>query len=479
MADGGPRVAVQSLDACSFMAERNIDNVVRDVFCEDDAPPISSLVDLQRALDLGCPDLAADTPWDYDPAVGRLPGHQFPDDYAYPFDDCGAFALSFLSSSLVMKQVSPLNPRAIIFREDDEAGSLFMAFTRGDHFVELIAEDRNTLVETPDGVRAQINFFLVRFEQACTTDDSCTNADLYTDRIESNWTDYTLLSEHELRNTPADCLQCHESGGPDGPSFRSLLFHEIERPWPHMMQTVGFDLVDNPPFFDDFESELDNKLAFLEANPVGTRFAGIPVSGVVNYSSPQLLEGAMVRRGLGDGFDPSSKSVDPDDSSRFRRYTLDELQALNEDGAIIQFPTQRSGELMDPDKKATALASIAAFRAGEADDIVSLADVFPDGHEAEYERLSLRVKPGASGAEIIRQACTQCHNPRRDQTISRARFDALLLEEMSVDALRLAQERITLDVDDEAVMPPTRFRTLDAAERDRAVAYLQTLIDGR
>ena len=50
---------------------------------------------------------------------------------------------------------------------------------------------------------------------------------------------------------------------------------------------------------------------------------------------------------------------------------------------------------------------------------------------------------------------------------------------MSIETLTLAQSRIQLPTTDVRTMPPARFRVLDEAERQRAVDFLQDLIDAR
>jgi mono/diheme cytochrome c family protein len=468
--DDLPRGVEQNERLCEYLEREDIDSVMRVKFCDGIIPRIESLRDLQRVLDLGCPDLPAETPPDFDPFVaGPI---EYPPGYDFPYAQCGIFALSTLSSSVNMKLVSPLNPRALIFgvEQSDSYGYRVMGYTRGDHLVEIITENRNKIVNG----HADINFFLIRFEQACTEDDSCTNADLYTERIESDWTGISIYTEEDVANTPLDCLQCHASG-----AQRALLFHEIERPWPHMMQAFRDDIPAHPPGFADFDSELPNKRAFVDAHGLGGRFAGLPINGIVNNSVPEFVENVIVTRGFGDGFDAGLFTFDPGVQSRLRIHTFEELQAMSLAGEIIQFPTIRSGDLMDPEKRDAAIASVVAFRDGSAEDILDLADVFPEGQEAEYERLSLRVQPGISGAEIITQACSQCHNSRLDQTLSRASFNATTLDEMSAAELTTAQERIMRDLDEDGRMPPPRYRVLYDDERQRAFDYLEELIEAK
>lgn len=83
----------------------------------------------------------------------------------------------------------------------------------------------------------------------------------------------------------------------------------------------------------------------------------------------------------------------------------------------------------------------------------------------------------------MRQACTQCHNSRLDQTISRARFNIDLnassnlsggvLTSSERDAeIALAINKLQLPAEDVCKMPPESFRTLDPAELDLVISYL-------
>src|SRR5262249_46167171 len=48
-----------------------------------------------------------------------------------------------------------------------------------------------------------------------------------------------------------------------------------------------------------------------------------------------------------------------------------------------------------------------------------------------FEELLFRSRAGASGHEVLVQTCAQCHNPRLDQDVSRAKFDVTKLDSMS------------------------------------------------
>jgi hypothetical protein len=68
--------------------------------------------------------------------------------------------------------------------------------------------------------------------------------------------------------------------------------------------------------------------------------------------------------------------------------------------------------------------------------------------------------------------CQMCHNARLDPSQSRARFNVEQLDQMSRAEKDLAIARLQLRDDDRHLMPPRRFRELDAAERQRAIDEL-------
>jgi hypothetical protein len=121
----------------AVICARGGNDKVRQVFCSPNPPPIASLRDLQAALGLGF-------------GQGNDP----------------AFAFTGHSSSLVMRFVTSLNPRAIIFTPTNNNISnqpyVAMGFTRGEQFAEIAAND--PMEADP---AKKLKFFIVHFEQAC------------------------------------------------------------------------------------------------------------------------------------------------------------------------------------------------------------------------------------------------------------------------------------------------------------------------
>jgi hypothetical protein len=74
------------------------------------------------------------------------------------------------------------------------------------------------------------NLYLIRFKQAYNTAaGGCASGDLYTPRIEHDWTSVRIEDDDDLKNTPSDCRQCHQRAV-DG---AILLMRELDGPWTH------------------------------------------------------------------------------------------------------------------------------------------------------------------------------------------------------------------------------------------------------
>ena len=130
------------------------------------------------------------------------------------------------STALSGHLVSPINPRAIIL-----GNSTVMTFQRGVQQVELATFARD---------RSALNFFLLTFKQACNErPEGCRPGDLYTPRIESDWTSVEIRDDEELKNTPLDCRQCHQRAR----ETPMLLMRELQSPWTHFFET---DPIDGP-----------------------------------------------------------------------------------------------------------------------------------------------------------------------------------------------------------------------------------------
>jgi hypothetical protein len=130
-------------------------------------------------------------------------------------------------------------------------------------------------------------------------------------------------------------------------------------------------------------------------------------------------------------------------------------------------------KVTDADKLKRMTAAYQAYRNGELarEDLPDIRDVFPDDPKLLAE-MGMTTEPGLDGAAVLVQACSQCHNERLDQSLSRARFRPDL-GAMSRQEKDLAIGRLMLPPDDPFAMPPARLRVLSDEARTRAIQALK------
>jgi len=444
---------------CARMAAANASNQVRTAFCGTARPTITSLTDLQSSLGIRFTNPTL---------VGRGNNGQ---------GGNPGFALTGHSTSLVSRFVSAINPRAIIFTPPNARnpvpGFVTMGFTRGDQFAEITVSDRTT--------RA-LSYFLAAFTQACTATNSCTQGDLLTPAIERNWTSFTLYDESDLKNTILDCLQCHQTGGPG--TQKILRMQELPNPWTHWFR-------DNRPggiaLFNDFRA----------AHGTTEDYAGIPAA-LLNSGDPARLEDVV--RGNGFGNQPnlfnsprieaevqaSSAGQPANNNVPGTSATWNGIYQVSRAGNAIAVP-YHDVKITDSAKLTAMTQAYAAFRAGNlaASDLPNIRQVALDSRAFE---MGFAVDPTLDGRGVIVEACTQCHNSRLDQTISRSRFNVDLARMSDLaggvlaGALRdqemgTAIRRLNLALEDVKKMPPVRFfRSLTPSDITKAKQYLCTQV---
>ncbi|MET0342400.1 MAG: hypothetical protein ABW252_15455 [Polyangiales bacterium] len=488
-----------------ILCERPGKDPIRAVFCQAEAPKIGSLVELQRLLDLdfraGGATSASDVapyPKDGYPAgvtsAPTVPTPPLPSDgypagltggialqTAYPSDagtrnspypsggpstapvrDASGranpqFALTAHSTSLVSRLTSAINPRALIFRQN-QLEHVVMGYVRGEQFVELA---------TRDGAGRQA-FFLLRFTQACNDAPAgCGPGDLYTPEAERNWTSWSLYAAEDVRNNVMDCAQCHQPGGPGTPPI--LRMQEQITPWTHWIRasTTG-----GGALLRDYRAAKGDET-----------FAGIP-GNLIDQSSPFNLQTLIATQGFGwsqpnefsstvieDEVSDSAPGQPERNVPRGKSATWSALYEKNVRGETIQVP-YHDVKVTDPEKLATLTRAYAAYRAGSLPraQVPDLSQVFPSDRQTLAE-IGFAPKPELDGEALVRQLCTQCHNDTLDQSLSRARFHADL-SKVSREERWLAAQRVMLPEHDLRSMPPRRFRTLTDDERARIVEAL-------
>lgn len=409
---------------------------VRDLFCEGAGLQIRSFQELARQL----LNPLADTPEERaDDPTGVGSGLVTPVYLGH-------------STALSGALVSPINPRTILLGFP----SIF-AFQRGVQQVEITSFDRDRHVH---------NFYLVRFKQACNErPEGCLPGDLYTPRIESDWTSLTIEDDEALKNTPEDCRQCHQRGR-DEPM---LLMRELVGPWSHFLApdsgdglslrgVTGTDLL-----HDFLRAKGDELYAGIPAT-AAEQTAGLSLQNVVPRAQPLNFDSPTIE-------DERGTFLNGPPGPQPRSPTWDLGYAAFKRGEQLALP-HFEGRPTDPVKQAALSTAYQQYRAGmlAAEALPDLSDIFPSDPQTRAE-IGLQTEPNATPAEALVQACGSCHNDVLDQTISRARF-SVDLTRMNREARMRAVARIQLHERAPGVMPPAGTRQLPPDVRARLADYL-------
>lgn len=445
-----PRADAQRASLCS----RDGDDLLRSAFCADEPLRAQSLIDLQKALYIDAP---------------RLSG-------------INGLAMAGHSTSLGSRGISAINPRMISVRVehpvfDDQLNGaapgtsgtvppslepVAIAFARGEQLVELMVRDR---------IDHELRFYLLAFRQACNDDGGCKPGDLLTPEIEKNWLETTLYDERDLQNTPLDCAPCHQTNGPGSAKF--LRMQELREPWTHWF---GQETEGGRALFDDYRAAKGDEDLFgltgqelMRANPVSLELQAIyggPNSQPNPFDSQKIESEVNESAAALGGRQPQDNSV-PGESETWRAG----YEAARR-GDAMTFP-YHDVKVTDPDKLAKMTEAYRAYREGELErsELPDIREVFPDD-PVRLAEMGFTTRPGASGEEVLLEACSLCHNARLDQSLSRARFRADL-EGVSRTEKELAIRRLQLPAADVRHMPPTRLRFLSDEARARAVEVLR------
>lgn len=431
-----PRGAEQNARFCS----RGGDDMVHDALCGPQTMEIRSLADLRTVLRIDAGKTGRGSSGSATVINGvAVTGH---------------------STSLSARSVSSINPRVITVRMDIEPNdTLAVAFTRGEQVVELASYDRT---------QRDYRFYVVAFEQACNESPrGCTPGDLLTPAIESDWTELSLYDERDVANTVFDCATCHQ---PDGPGTPKLLrMHELPFPWTHWFaqdNTGGRALVS-----DYVAAKGDEVLAGVDAVKV-VDARPQDLEGLATFSGssvqPNMFDSDIIEREV-----QASASGQPADNSvpgvsATWRLLFERAQR----GEALPTP-YHDVKVTDAMKLARATEAYRAYRTGEieASALPDIRDVFPDD-ETLLAEMGMMTTPGASGEEVLIEACSPCHNARLDQSLSRARFRADLTG-MDRAEREIAVQRLQLATDHPLAMPPARLRRLSAEARARAIEALR------
>lgn len=437
MLEGLPTGQAQMQKLCS----RGQLDAVTNAFCKE-KKSVASIIDVQEAIGLGWRDRSAQG----DNGVGGNP----------------QFALLGHSSSLVAREVSAINPRAFIMSPTPGApqripGYVIMTFVRGDPFIEIAAEDPQS---------RKLTLYLLKFDVPCEASHSCKPGDLLTPAVEKGWTGFSVYDDEDLKNTLADCRHCHQPGGPS--TKLMLRMQELKDPWTHWFRN------DRPGGIALYKD-------YLQAHGEKEDYAGIPAT-IIQKADGRAMEDFVIGQGFGQQpnvFDSKriedeirlSASLQPEvNTPEGSSATWQQLYDAAARGEFIP-PPYHDVKVTDPDKLAFASDSYRLMVEGSLPR-AELPDIRRVFLESALADMTMRTKPGFSGKEVLVQACAQCHNPRLDQTISRAKFDVTKLDTMSVADKQQVINRLKLPASDRLHMPPAIMRTLSDEALNDAIAYL-------
>ena len=377
------------------------------------------------------------------------------------------FAITTNSASLVATGVSAVNPRTVLFKTIQDPGTQtpgfeILTFTRGEPFVELA-----TLDVSPADQTSHLAFYLVVLDLPCRHGGpACTYADLVTPSIESSWTSAVLYEDNELSNTTLDCLQCHKrAGGPDADTF--LRMQERTAPFTHWLSSTT---PGGQTLLADFHA----------AHGAGEAYGPIPGANI-DDSDPAAL--ALLVKPF--------PQPHPFDSAKIESEVLASAPAqpaMNVPAGTSAtwrglYDLAAAGQIIPPpyhDVKITDAPKLAAYTDAYQQVVAGTLgrDQIPDPRDLLLSQA--RVDLGfalpdtqTDGAQILVQACQQCHNPEQDQLGNRAKFDVTKLGTMTAGEKATAVSRMGLPGTDPHAMPPRRFRALTPAQVVAATAALQ------
>lgn len=397
----------------------NHDRVTR-YFCASPTPSPTSLVELERGLGL-------------DPATAH-------------------FALTANSTAVTIREVNPINPRAILFdgvpRAYPRTGEfLALGFTRGEQLVELA---------TRDELSHELRFFIVEFKQGCN-ETGCTLEDLLTPRLERDWTTLRVMQDVDLANTVVDCLRCHQPAGPT--TNRLLRMQEFSAPWAHFLASA----TDNPAagaLVSDFRS----------AHPASEVWAGIPGTRLEKGSEPGMLSSLVAQESTSQPNEFNSFAINLELQYGNHSSTWDGIAETARRGDAIPVPFFGL-RVTHSDRQAEVAARYRQVLAGDTS--APLLDTRTLQTEEAERAMSVRPTVGATGRQMLEQLCQHCHHSKLDQSLSRSRFDVQRLDAMPAAERALAIERLKLPADDVKKMPPIITGELTPEELELAEAALR------
>jgi hypothetical protein len=394
-----------------------------------------------------------------DGVAALLAGVQLGEDGFPEAGDGDRFAALAHSTALSPLDATPLNLRVVFFSKFAEAEFATLLYTRGEHVAELAMRDL---------VHDTIDFYLVVFQLACG--GACSEADLHLDGADAGWRDVSVYAEDDLRNTPLDCLRCHEPGGRDAAGHdgaRILRMHELRAPWTHWL---GPGLIEVPVVYGS--TMLQGWL--FQSRSLDATYASVPVMRLAREGSAIALENFLERAGFSDQpnrYDGLDINQDDAEVSVPSPAWLTLYDAA-EQGKSIDAPPHFAILPFARDRLDAASASYRAVASGQAP-----ASTMPSVTRGLWDDVALRTigyrpGPGLDAKGMVQHVCGPCHDGRFPGQ-SRDRFRASNFPAGLTPELRtLVTARLVLGHDDAQLMPPVIAGELDATEIQQIQAAL-------
>ena len=489
---------------CSRFDPQVKTNVVIQKFCVEKVRP-QNIVELQQALGVVIPPNMQQG----DIGQGGVPG----------------FAMQGHSSSLVGQFVSAINPRVILFNSqtpgtDARSAQDFVAmgFVRGEQFAEVIVvnlDAQGQPIMLPDSTGAltikDVSLFLVAFKQACNArPEGCNAGELLTPAVESNWTEFTVYQDEDLKNTIVDCRHCHQPEGLGTQKFGRM--QELRNPWVHWMR----DNRDNGTTLQD---------DYFAAHGTAEDYGGVPASSIAasdpnelerlidanSFEIAQIEEIEFDTGGILQETIDTSAAQPADNTVPGVSPIWEDLYALAKTGVssdgrnIIPIP-YHDVKVTEPELLQKYTAQYQSFVAGNLP-----LEQFEDHREIfrvdqrQRADMGFAVRAEEDARTTLSQACFQCHNGKLDTSITRSRFDINIdnmVAREDVDAgpeIDLAIQRLKLGYSKERLkaegiqfyneagevvelhkgehmltMPPRRFKSLTDTQIDSLIQFLES-----
>ena len=370
-----------------------------------------------------------------------------------------AFALTGNSTSLVAMNVTPLNPRILVFPRvggdltpRDEMTAV--GFVRGEPFVEIVSRDPAI---------GDLNFYLVSFERKCDYDGSgCDLASVLTEEIEHDWTAYSVYDHDDLETTSFDCMSCHRPGGRG--TKRILRMQELASPWLHW-------------FPQRFVQRTDSDRAllgqFTDTHSADAQYGGVPIKTIadaIDEGSGAQLEALVRAQGFGEQPNPFDSQIVTEMKATGASPTWQARFDTHLSGRAIAVPYP-AVDVTDESKRTAATRSYRDVVTGAAPraNLLDLRQVFSAD---AAQKLSFVSQPAADGKAVLLEMCARCHDGRGNPDLAKNNFNVLALEQVPRAEKDVAITRLGAATP-AMRMPPWRVGTLTPEAIAAATAELQ------